>query len=138
MCCRPLAKLKAKGHPQIVIRHASQLVSMDESPAQALRVKKGFLDASGDQSGQAGRGRRLRQRRQHRRADGDRPLRAQDPARYRSPRHLHHAADRARPDPVLDLGANVDSKAEHLLQFAVMGSVLATVNGHRTAARRLC
>jgi len=30
---------------------------------------------------------------------------------------------------VLDLGANVDSKAEHLLQFAVMGSVLATVNG---------
>ena len=26
---------------------------------------------------------------------------------------------------VLDLGANVDSKAEHLLQFAVMGSVLA-------------
>ncbi len=30
---------------------------------------------------------------------------------------------------MLDLGANVDSKAEHLLQFAVMGSVLATVNG---------
>jgi glycerol-3-phosphate acyltransferase PlsX len=30
---------------------------------------------------------------------------------------------------VLDLGANVDSKAEHLLQFAVMGSVLANVNG---------
>jgi glycerol-3-phosphate acyltransferase PlsX len=30
---------------------------------------------------------------------------------------------------VLDLGANVDSKAEHLLQFAVMGSVLAEVNG---------
>ena len=30
---------------------------------------------------------------------------------------------------VLDLGANVDSKAEHLLQFAVMGSVLASVNG---------
>jgi glycerol-3-phosphate acyltransferase PlsX len=30
---------------------------------------------------------------------------------------------------VLDLGANVDSKAEHLLQFAVMGSVLAAVNG---------
>jgi glycerol-3-phosphate acyltransferase PlsX len=27
---------------------------------------------------------------------------------------------------VLDLGANVDSKAEHLLQFAVMGSVLVT------------
>ena len=35
-----LAKLKAKGHPGIVIRHASQLVSMDEPPAQALRVKK--------------------------------------------------------------------------------------------------
>ena len=35
-----LTKLKAKGHPQILIRHASQLVNMDESPAQALRVKK--------------------------------------------------------------------------------------------------
>ena len=30
---------------------------------------------------------------------------------------------------MLDLGANVDSKAEHLLQFAVMGSALAAVNG---------
>ena len=35
-----LAKLGAKGHPRLVVRHASQLVSMDESPAQALRVKK--------------------------------------------------------------------------------------------------
>jgi len=35
-----LAEFKAKGHPRIVVRHASQLVSMDESPAQALRVKK--------------------------------------------------------------------------------------------------
>ena len=35
-----LFRFKAGGHPRIVIRHASQLVSMGESPAQALRVKK--------------------------------------------------------------------------------------------------
>ncbi len=29
-----LARFKAKGHPDILIRHASQLVSMAESPAQ--------------------------------------------------------------------------------------------------------
>ncbi|MCB1808777.1 MAG: phosphate acyltransferase, partial [Candidatus Competibacteraceae bacterium] len=36
---------------------------------------------------------------------------------------------------VLDLGANVDSKAEHLLQFAVMGSVLATAVDNRDNPR---
>jgi glycerol-3-phosphate acyltransferase PlsX len=30
---------------------------------------------------------------------------------------------------VLDLGANIDCKAEHLYQFAVMGSVLSMVLG---------
>ena len=35
-----LARLEARGHPGIIVRHASQLVNMDESPAQALRVKK--------------------------------------------------------------------------------------------------
>ena len=35
-----LAKKKALEHPQITIRHASEVVEMDEPPAQALRNKK--------------------------------------------------------------------------------------------------
>ena len=105
-----LARHKAKGHPQIVIRHASQLISMDESPAQALRVALAeharlgaladqvvttrdgvllderliapLLDAGGDQPSQTGRSRCLCQRRQYRRADGNFPLRAQNPTRH--------------------------------------------------------
>jgi hypothetical protein len=58
-------------------------------------------------------------------------------------------ASTARPSPrvlpnqkggfttVLDLGANVDCTAEHLLQFAVMGSALvAALDGNERAERR--
>ncbi len=36
---------------------------------------------------------------------------------------------------VLDLGANVDCSAEQLLQFALMGSVLASISGHSSSPR---
>jgi glycerol-3-phosphate acyltransferase PlsX len=124
-----LTRLKAKGHPQIVIRHASQLVSMDESPAQALRVKKdssmrvainlvkhGEADAcvsAGNTGALMATARFVLKT-----LPGiDRPA-------------ICTTLPTVRGDVrVLDLGANVDSKAEHLLQFAVMGSVLAEVNG---------
>lgn len=38
---------------------------------------------------------------------------------------------RAAPPPVLDLGANVDCTAEHLLQFAIMGAALSQAVDHR-------
>ena len=124
-----LAKLKAEGHPQLVVRHASQLVSMDESPAQALRVKKdssmrvainlvkqGEADAcvSAGNTGALMATARFVLKTQ---PGIDRPAICTTLPTVRG--HTR----------VLDLGANVDSKAEHLLQFAVMGSVLATVNG---------
>jgi glycerol-3-phosphate acyltransferase PlsX len=124
-----LTRLKAKGHPQIVIRHASQLVSMDESPAQALRVKKdssmrvainlvkhGEADAcvsAGNTGALMATARFVLKT-----LPGiDRPAICTTLPTVRG--YVQ----------VLDLGANVDSKAEHLLQFAVMGSVLAAVNG---------
>jgi glycerol-3-phosphate acyltransferase PlsX len=40
---------------------------------------------------------------------------------------------------VLDLGANVDCTAEHLLQFAVLGSALVSVlNDERTTQASVC
>ncbi|MDS4070597.1 MAG: phosphate acyltransferase PlsX [Candidatus Competibacter sp.] len=124
-----LAKLKARGHPGIVIRHASQLVSMDESPAQALRAKKDssmrvainlVKQGEADACVSAGNTGALMATARFvlKTLPGiDRPAICTT---------LPTVRDQTR---VLDLGANVDSKAEHLLQFAVMGSVLAEVNG---------
>ena len=124
-----LAKLRAKGHPRLVVRHASQLVSMDESPAQALRVKKDssmrvainlVKQGEADACVSAGNTGALMATSRFvlKTLPGiDRPAICTTLPTVRGETR------------VLDLGANVDSKAEHLLQFAVMGSVLATVNG---------
>jgi glycerol-3-phosphate acyltransferase PlsX len=124
-----LDQLKAKGHPGIVIRHASQLVNMDESPAQALRVKKDssmrvainlVKQGEADACVSAGNTGALMATARFvlKTLPGiDRPAICTTLPTVRG--HVR----------VLDLGANVDSKAEHLLQFAVMGSVLAEVNG---------
>lgn len=124
-----LAKLHAQGDPRLLIRHASQLVSMDESPAQALRVKKDssmrvainlVKQGEADACVSAGNTGALMATARFvlKTLPGiDRPAICTTLPTIRG--HTR----------VLDLGANVDSKAEHLLQFAVMGSVLATVNG---------
>ena len=124
-----LIRNKAKGDPRLLIRHASQLVSMDESPAQALRAKKdssmrvainlvkqGEADAcvsAGNTGALMATARFVLK-----------TLPGIDRPAICTTLPTVHGHTR-----MLDLGANVDSKAEHLLQFAVMGSVLATVNG---------
>ena len=124
-----LTRFKAKGHPGIMVRHASQLVSMAESPAQALRVKKDssmrvainlVKQGEADACVSAGNTGALMATSRFvlKTLSGiDRPAICTTLPTVRG--HTR----------VLDLGANVDSKAEHLLQFAVMGSVLAEVNG---------
>jgi glycerol-3-phosphate acyltransferase PlsX len=124
-----LAKCHAQSDPRLLIRHASQLVSMDESPAQALRVKKDssmrvainlVKQGEADACVSAGNTGALMATARFvlKTLPGiDRPAICTTLPTVRG--HTR----------VLDLGANVDSKAEHLLQFAVMGSVLAMVNG---------
>jgi glycerol-3-phosphate acyltransferase PlsX len=124
-----LFRLKFGKDPRLLIHHASQLVSMDESPAQALRVKRdssmrvavnlvkhGEADAcisAGNTGALMATARFVLKT-----LPGiDRPAICTTLPTVRGCTR------------VLDLGANVDSKAEHLLQFAVMGSVLANVNG---------
>lgn len=124
-----LQQSKAQGHPGLSLHHASQLVSMDESPAQALRfkkdssmrvainlVKQGEADAcvsAGNTGALMATARFVLKT-----LPGiDRPAICTTLPTIRGQTRM------------LDLGANVDSKAEHLLQFAVMGSVLAEVNG---------
>lgn len=113
------------------IQHASEVVGMDESPSLALRnkkdsamrvavnqVKEGNAQAcvsSGNTGALMATARFVLKM-----LPGiDRPaITTQFPSR------------RHKPVRILDLGANIDSKVEHLYQFAVMGSILAhTVDG---------
>ena len=123
------AKLRehnAANHPKLFIRHAPQTVTMDELPSQALRLKKNssmrvainlVKQGEADACVSAGNTGALMATARFvlKTLPGiDRPAICTAIPSVRG--HVH----------VLDLGANVDSKAEHLLQFAVMGSVLAT------------
>lgn len=110
---------------RIVVREASQVVTMDEKPQEALRkkkdssmrvaidlVKSGEADAcvsAGNTGALMATGRFVLKT-----IDGiDRPAII---SRIRA-RHGH--------THMLDLGANSECSAEHLFQFAVMGSVVA-------------
>ncbi len=119
-----LAQHNAAENPRITVRHASQTVGMDEPPALALRgkkdssmrvainlVKEGEADAvvsAGNTGALMATARFVL-----RTLPGiDRPaICSQIPSNNG---HTH----------MLDLGANIDSTAEHLHQFAVMGSEL--------------
>ena len=120
-----LKKQRVPDHPRIEICHAEQSVAMDESPTSALRnkkkssmrlalnyVKDGIAEAcvsAGNTGALMVIGRYVLKT-----VPGiDRPaIITQLPT---IDGHTH----------VLDLGANVDCTADHLVQFAVMGSVLA-------------
>jgi len=111
---------------RITTHHASQKVEMDESPSTALRgkkdssmrvainlVKEGVADAcvsAGNTGALMATARFVLKT-----LPGiDRPAICTSMPSIQG--HTH----------ILDLGANVDSRAEHLFQFAVMGSVLAS------------
>lgn len=122
---RELGRHRAIPNDQLMIHHASQKVEMDEAPSAALRnkkdssmrvavnlVKEGVAQAcvsAGNTGALMATARYVLKT-----LPGiDRPaIIAALPTRRG---HTH----------MLDLGANVDSTAEQLLQFAVMGSVLA-------------
>jgi glycerol-3-phosphate acyltransferase PlsX len=123
-----LAQIEQHGlvnEARLSIRHASEVVSMDESPAIALKKKKdssmrvainlvkdGTVDAC-ISAGNTG------------------ALMATSKFVLKTIPGIHRPAICTSLPTIkghthmLDLGANIDCSAEHLLQFAVMGSVLA-------------
>lgn len=132
---KKLAALGAADHSSITIHGCSQVVAMDEPPSQALRgkkdssmrvainlVKEGTADACVS-AGNTGALMAIARFVLKTLPGIDRPaLCATVPARSG---HTHF----------LDLGANVDSKAESLLQFAIMGSVLAAAVDNKPSPR---
>ncbi|CAN5216671.1 phosphate acyltransferase PlsX [soil metagenome] len=126
-----LRKHNAHTTENLVIRHTSQIVTMDEEPGQALRykkdssmrvainlVKEGIASAcvcAGNTGALMATARFVLKT-----IPGiDRPA-----ISALLPTKIPHKYVR-----VLDLGANVDSSAEHLFQFAIMGSILASTKG---------
>jgi glycerol-3-phosphate acyltransferase PlsX len=101
-----LRRARFAGDSRIQVRHASEIITMDESPVLALRGKKDSsmrvaIDLVKDGQAQA------------------RPAIASILPTLKG--HTY----------VLDLGANVDCTAEHLLQFGIMGSELVASVEHR-------
>ena len=125
-----LRNLKAAPGPNLRIHAASEVVGMDESPQLALRNKKDSsmrvainLVKSGEASAciSAGNTGALMATARYvlKMLPGiDRPAIAS---------FLPTAKGQVC---MLDLGANVDCNAEHLLQFAMMGATLVTAVGH--------
>lgn len=129
---KPLLEDRLRSFPgqpsaRLMIHHASQMVAMDELPSSALRGKKDSsmrvaINLVKEKSAQAcvsaGNTGALMATARFvlKTLPGiDRPALISE---------LPTLANRTR---VLDLGANIDSYAEHLFQFAVMGSVLVAV-----------
>ena len=123
---RRLDAVHAGSDPRIRIHHASQTVAMDELPSHALRNKKDSSmrvainlvnDGEADACVSAGNTGALMATARFvlKTLPGiDRPAICTVLPSIQG--HTY----------VLDLGANVDSSSEHLFQFAVMGSVLAS------------
>lgn len=129
---RPLvSSAVAEFGPRLTLRHASEIVAMDEPVASALRnkrdssmrvcanlVKEGTADAALS-AGNTGALMAISRFVLKTLPGIDRPAIAGI-----LPTHDGHVY-------VLDLGANVDCQPEHLLQFGIMGSVLVSVLEHR-------
>lgn len=126
-----LKVLKAEAGPRLRVHHASEVVTMDDPPALAMRnkkdssmrvtadlVKRGEADA-GVSAGNTGALMAVSRFVLKTLPGIDRPAIAS---------HLPTHSGRAY---VLDLGANVDCSAEHLLQFGIMGSALVSAVEHK-------
>ncbi len=123
---RELRANNAVVNDRLQIHHASQRVEMDEPPAQALRGKKDSSMRVAINLVKEGRAQACVS------AGNTGALMAT--ARYvlktlpgiDRPAIISSLPTMTGHTHMLDLGANVDSSAEHLFQFAVMGSVLVS------------
>ncbi len=133
---KKLQQLKVINHPRIEVQHASEVVEMDESPSHALRNKKdssmrvainllkeGRVNAcvsSGNTGALMATSRFVLKT-----LPGiDRPA-----IIYGMPGINPQTGERAL-SHMLDLGANVECTADHLFQFALMGSIRTAFVDH--------
>lgn len=126
-----LARIGASADPRMRIHHASEVVAMDEPPAQALRGKKDSsmrvaIDLVKDGSAQAcvSAGNTGALMATARFVLKTLPI-IDRPAIITTLPTIHGHVH------LLDVGANVDCTPEQLLQFAIMASILVTAIEHK-------
>lgn len=111
---------------QLEIVHTSEIVEMDESPFAALRLKKDSSMRVAIDLVKEGRAQACVS------AGNTGALMATAKFVLKTlpgidrPAIISSLPTTAQPTRLLDLGANVDSSADHLLQFAIMGSALVS------------
>jgi len=126
-----LSNLKAVTGPNLRIHHASEVVGMDEAPQSALRGKKDSsmrVAINLVKNGEAGAC-----------VSAGNTGALMATARYvlktipgiDRPAIASYMPTKNGQTCMLDLGANTDCNAEHLLQFAMMGSTLVTALEHK-------
>lgn len=121
-----ISALNGFNSERIQIQHTTQVVAMDESPMSALRTKKDSSMRVAINCVKDGRA--------HACVSAGNTGALMATARFvlktlpgiDRPAIISSLPTKAQPIWFLDLGANVDSTAEHLLQFAVMGSAMIT------------
>lgn len=125
-----LSRQSGVDRARLRVEHASEIIAMDERPAQALRNKP---DSSMRQALEL-----VRQGRAQACVSAGNTGALMALARYvlktlpgiDRPAMVTAIPTQAGRTLLLDLGANVDCSAEHLYQFAVMGAVAAEVQGN--------
>jgi len=121
-----LQRRKAAGHPRLQIQHASEVVGMHESPSKVLRGKKDSSMRVAINLVKEGRAQAAVS------AGNTGALMATAKFVLKTLPGIDRPAIISMIPSVnghvhmLDLGANAECSAEHLLQFAVMGSALVT------------
>lgn len=139
----PALRSRLHKHPKLLdptrlqIQHASEEVNMDESPATALRTKK---DSSMRVAINL-----VKEGRAHACVSAGNTGALMATARFvlKTLPGIDRPAitspfpteQKDKPMYMLDLGANVDSTPEHLLQFAIMGSILYASAGYSDRPR---
>jgi glycerol-3-phosphate acyltransferase PlsX len=109
------------------LRHADDVVRMDEKPSAVLRQRQKHLHVVGDRGGARGRGARGGLLRQHRRADADVDDAARKIEGVNRPAIacLWPSRNPSGFNVMLDVGADLRADAEDLLQYALMGASYA-------------
>jgi glycerol-3-phosphate acyltransferase PlsX len=114
------------GNPGFVVRHASQVIDMDESPAQALRAKRDSSIGSATLAVKEGAAGAVVSMGNTGACVGAATLLLGTLEGVRRPGIAITLDLTGNPLTLLDMGANIAPKPEHLLQYGVMGAVYAS------------
>ncbi|MEM7307826.1 MAG: phosphate acyltransferase PlsX [Planctomycetota bacterium] len=118
--------VKHGGNPGFVLRHASEVIGMDEKPAQALRAKKDASISSAVAAVRSGEAGAVVSMGNTGACVGAATLGLGTLEGVRRPGIAVTLDLTGHPVTLIDMGANIAPKPDHLFQYGVMGAVYAS------------